>query len=31
MFRMTGKIVPPLLAVFEGVNGARMTSENATA
>ena len=31
MFRMTGKIVPPLLAVFDGVNGARTTSESMTA
>jgi hypothetical protein len=31
MLRMTGKIVPPDRAVFEGVNGARTTSERATA
>jgi hypothetical protein len=31
MFRMTGKIVPPLRAVLDGVNGARTTSDSETA
>jgi hypothetical protein len=31
MFRMMGKIVPPLLAVFDGIKGARIRSESTMA